>query len=58
MRFEERYQCSLKKEIERKEQGKPSHRTVLRSKAENKERLETVRELRNLLALIPNEING
>jgi|GEM_PF-1777373 len=53
IRFAERYKCSLKKEIERRELGKPAHKTVLRSQEDNKERLEVVRQLRNLLAQSP-----
>jgi hypothetical protein len=52
MRFEERYECSLKKETERKEQGKPAHKTILRSMEENRSRLEAVRQLRELFAQI------
>jgi len=55
MRFEERYECSLKKETERKEMGKPAHKTILRSLEENRSRLEAVRQLRNLFAQIPND---
>ena len=48
MRFTERYEKSLKKETERKDLGKPIHKTVLRSLEENEGRLEAVRALRNL----------
>jgi hypothetical protein len=58
MRFIERYECSLKKEAERQEQGKPPHKTILRSLEENKSRLEVVRKLRELLTQTPKEQIG
>lgn len=49
MRFEERYQASVEKELNRREEGKAPHQTILRSLNENKERLETTRTLRRIL---------
>jgi hypothetical protein len=45
-RFLNRYSESLEKERIRKEQGKPAHKTNIKSIEENKERLDKVRELR------------
>lgn len=55
MRFEERYQASAEKEINRREEGRPPHQTILRSMNENKERLETTRTLRRILIEETNE---
>jgi hypothetical protein len=49
MRFEERCQTSVEKELRRREEGKPPHQTILRSMNENKDRLETTRTLRRIL---------
>lgn len=49
MRFEERYQASAEKELNRREEGKAPHQTILRSMNENKERLEATRTLRRIL---------
>lgn len=46
------------KEAERREQGKPAHKAILRSLEENKERLEAVRRKRILLAQMPKGVNG
>ncbi|MEM8526027.1 MAG: hypothetical protein AAF806_10650 [Bacteroidota bacterium] len=48
-RFLERYHNSIKKDKERKQSGKASHRTTLQSIKENKERFEQVRILRHQL---------
>ncbi len=55
MRFEERYLASAEKELKRREEGKPPHRTILRSMNENKERLETTQTLRRILLEEPNK---
>jgi hypothetical protein len=49
LRFEERYQASAEKELNRREEGKAPHQTILRSMNENKERLEATRTLRRIL---------
>ena len=53
IRFINRYECSLKREAERREQGKPTHKTILRSLEGNECRLKAVRELRKLLVQNP-----
>lgn len=58
MRFEERYQVSAEKELNRREDGKPPHQTILRSMNENKERLETTRTLRRILLVEAKKSNA
>ncbi|MBK8193484.1 MAG: hypothetical protein IPK76_09820 [Lewinellaceae bacterium] len=58
MRFEERYQASAEKELNRREEGKPPHQTILRSMNENKDRLETTRTLRRILLEETNDPNA
>lgn len=48
-RFKERFFSSVQKDIKRRDKGKPSHATTLRSIQENKERFEKVRMLRHIL---------
>jgi hypothetical protein len=46
MRFKERYESSLEKEKKRKGEGKPPHKTVLKSIEDNWVKLEAVRRMR------------
>lgn len=48
-RFLRRYMDSVKKRQKRQEEGKPPHKTVLRSIEENRQRLETIRTIRQAL---------
>jgi hypothetical protein len=48
-RFKERYYSSVQKDIKRRQKGKPSHATTLKSIRDNKLRLDQVRELRRSL---------
>lgn len=48
-RFEARYIASVEKAAMRSKEGKPPHQTTLRSLAENKERLETTKKIRQVL---------
>ena len=58
MRFQERYQSSMEKENERKEKGRPAHKTILRSINENKERLEMTKQIRRILENGNVSLNG
>lgn len=48
-RFKERFFSSVQKDIKRRDKGRPSHTTTLRSIQENRERFEKVRILQSLL---------
>ena len=48
-RFKMRYEESVRKDLKRQREGKPSHKTTLKSIQDNKERLEEVRKLRDAL---------
>ena len=48
-RFRERFFSSVQKDLKRRDKGKISHATTLRSIQENKERFEKVRSLRHIL---------
>lgn len=49
IRFLNRYMESVKKSRDREEEGKPPHKTVLRSIEENRQRLEKVRMIQQFL---------
>jgi hypothetical protein len=45
-RFRDRYYSSVQKDVNRRKKGKSSHKTTLKSIAENWDRLEEVRKIR------------
>jgi len=57
-RFEERYRASVEKATMRAGEGKSPHQTTLRSLAENKERLEATKRIRQVLIEKTNEFNA
>jgi len=54
-RFKARYYSSVQKDAKRKKQGKSAHKGILRSIEENRERLETVKQIRTALFRNPPE---
>ena len=48
-RFRDRYYSSVQKDVKRRKKGKASHKTTLKSIAENWDRLEEVRKIRSLV---------